>query len=313
MAWRRAFGDSNVMSDVFRRAALRGWPALLAVFALSGARTAYAYDSLFARVPQDHSLGRAIGDYEARAEVQDGFLLGTGRERVSTLPDGKMVIERVRRYTHARRKDTQAVAKLPEPWRVNATYWLEPNLRLIAADTRWNFPKSGDTVFPDYILSEHHDWLFKKDRTLLRATEQGRRLQLQVFLQGKEVESKIYDYPEKAAPIEVLGLYLAVAVQRGIDKFEFDLIVPGGTVHGVRSQIHHTRDVRRFSKGYRVPKDRLQAKEPLAVVDMHLASPIKYLFFPHHFYMAFSTTQPSKLMMMWGGDPERTIQVFRVD
>jgi hypothetical protein len=71
--------------------------------------------------------------------------------------------------------------------------------------------------------------------------------------------------------------------------------------------------VRRLSEGYPVPKDRQLAKEQLAVVDMRLASPIKYLFFPHHFYMAFSAAQPSKLMMMWGGDPEATLQAFRVD
>jgi hypothetical protein len=84
-------------------------------------------------------------------------------------------------------------------------------------------------------------------------------------------------------------------------------------VHGVRSTVTLTRDVRKEARGYRVPKDRQLAKEPLAVVDMRLASPFKYLFFPHHFYMAFSAAQPSKLMMMWGGDPEATLQAFRVD
>jgi hypothetical protein len=37
------------------------------------------------------------------------------------------------------------------------------------------------------------------------------------------------------------------------------------------------------------------------------------VFFPHHFYLAFSASEPSKLVMMWGGDPDKNLQAFRID
>lgn len=292
----------------------RLWPAVLAgVLVCGSAGLVHAFDSLFKRVAPDASFNALFAESTSHAEVQDGFLIGTGTEVVKHLPDGKLQIDRARHYTAVRRTDTGAIAKLPEPWDASSSITLEPNLRLIRADTRIKTKRSGDKAFPDYKLSEHHEWVFKADRSLLRAYDGGKRLQMEEYAQGKLVESKNYEYPPNALPLEVVGMYLTVAVQRGIDQFDFDLLVPGGGVHGVRTQIYRTRDVRKFSKGYQVPKEKLVASEPLALVDMRLASPVKYLFFPHHFYMAFSVRDPAKLMMMWGGDPDQNLQAFRTD
>jgi len=272
---------------------------------------AYGFESLFGRIRVDSSLANVFPDSDAVADVQDGFLLGTGSERIRRLPDGRLSIQRTRHYTALRHPDTGAVATLPEPWDVTANLLLTPSLRLIRNDTRFNFRRSGDTVFPDHPLSERHAWLFESDHTLVFAYDQGRRLQQQGWKQGKLVKQENYAYPSQAVPLESVGLYLTVAVQRGVDRFDFDLLGPDGSLHGVRSQIVRTRDLRRFAEGYRVPKERLLAGHPLAVVDMRLASPIKYLFFPHHFYMAYSTEHPDQLIMMWGGDPDTNLQAFR--
>jgi hypothetical protein len=292
----------------------RLWPAVLAGALVCGtAGGVYAFDSLFERVRPDSSFNALFAESTSHADVQDGFLIGTGTEIVKHLPDGKLQVERARHYTSVRRGDTGAVAKLPEPWDATSSLTLEPNLRLIRADTRIKAKRSGDKAFPDYKLSEHHDWVFKSDRSVLRAYDGGKRLQLDESTQGKLTDRKNFEYPPNALLLETVGMYLTVAVQRGIDQFDFDLLVPGGGVHGVRTQIYRTRDVRRFSKGYSVPKEKLVAREPLALVDMRLASPVKYLFFPHHFYMAFSVREPDKLMMMWGGDPDENLQAFRTD
>jgi hypothetical protein len=272
---------------------------------------AYAFESLFVRVRLDPSLAALFPDSEARADVQDGFLIGQGSERIRHLPDGRLLIERRRHYTSVRRTDTHAVAKLPEPWSASASVLVDASLRLIQADTRYDFKRTGDAAFPDYRLSEKHAWLFDNDRSLVRATDHGRRLQLQEIKQGKIIKQSAYDYPPDSAPLELIGLYLSVAVARGIDRFDFDLLVPGGDTHGVRSQITRTRQLARFAQGYKLPGERLQTTEPLAVVDMRLASPIKYLFFPHHFFMAYSVDHPDRLMMMWGGDPDTNLQAFR--
>jgi hypothetical protein len=188
---------------------------------------------------------------------------------------------------------------------------VEPTLRVVRVDTRFDFKASGDTVFRDYKLSDKYSWLFETDHTLLRSIADGRRLQLQSWKQGKGVKQETFDYPAGAAPLDVVGLILALAVQRGVDQFDFDLIAPDGSVHGIAAQITRTRDLRGFAQGYRVPKERLVTRAPVALVDMRLASPIKYLFFPHHFYMAFESERPDQLVMMWGGDPDTNLQAFR--
>jgi hypothetical protein len=211
-----------------------------------------------------------------------------------------------------RRLDTQQVAKLPQPWEASSSLVLEPNLRLVQADTRLTFkPEQGDALFADYKLSEEHKWLFESDHSVLKAVDRGRKLQMQQFRQGKLVKEKTIDYPPDSAPVEIVGLYLSAAVARGVDQFDFQLLVPGDGTHGIRAQVHRTRDVSRFAQGFRLPKARLQVDEPLAVLDMRLASPIKYLFYPHHFFMAFSVAHPEQLMMMWGGNSDTNMQAFR--
>jgi hypothetical protein len=293
-------------------AARRSASALLLMAALSlWAAPGRAFVSLFDRVSDDADLVGLFDAVEARAEVEDGFLIGTGSERVRHLPDGKLEVTRTRHYTRVRHPDKKRIAVLPQPWEATSTLLLEPSLRLLRSDTRLHFDPAADGVFPGTKLSDAHDWLFKLDRTLTRAVEAGRRLEQQTYLNGKVIASERYDYPAKATPLEIVGLYLSIAVARRIEQFDFDLLVPGGSVHGVRAEIHRTRDVRRYAQGYRVPAPRLVSQVPLAVVDMRLASPVKYLFFPHHFFMAYDERTPSQLVMMWGGDPDENLQAFR--
>jgi hypothetical protein len=274
---------------------------------------AAAYDSWFARIRADGTLARLFPASVSRAEVSDGFLLGTGSEIIRPLPGGGLRIERTREYVRVRDTKTRRIAKFPEPWRATSSLTVSPSLRLIAADTQLFFKRSGDTVFPGSRLSERHEWLFDVDRTRITATHDGRRLISESYRGGKRVKSDSYDYPTDAIPIELVGMFLSVAVDRHLDKFDFELLLPGGSTHGVRAETHRTRDLGSFAKGYDVPKSRLIASEPLAVVDLHLASPVKHLFFPHHFYMAFSIREPWKLSMLWGGDPDENLQAFRID
>jgi hypothetical protein len=278
--------------------------------------SARAYDSLFEKLTADkhadQTLAASLADYEAHADVQDGFLIGTAVERLRHQPDGKLVLERTRRYTQIRHPDTHAIAKLPQPWEASATFLLDSSLRVLHGDTRLRFYRSGDTVFPGYKFSDHLDWLFKVDHTQLRAVA-GDKLESQSFQQGKLQSSARYDYPHDVAPLEIVALYLSVAVQRHIEQFDFQLLVSGGDTHGIRAQVHRTRDPARYASAYHLPKARLVASETLAMVDLRLASPVKYLFFPHHFFMAFSEREPAKLMMMWGGAPDDSLQAFRTD
>lgn len=285
-----------------------------AIFALClSASHGRAEPSLLARIGKDPKLAALFPDWNARAEVQDGFLIGTGTERAQRQPDGSLQIVRTRRYTHVRDVDSGRVAALPEAWDARSTLTVTGALRLVAADTRLYFKRSGDAVFKEQKLSEQHDWLFGVDRTLLRASADGRKLTYSSYLANQRKSADTYDYPADATPLEIVGLLLSVAVARQLDAFEFELLVPGGSTHGVRAQTRRTRDLRPFAKGYRVPKSRLRASEPQAVVDLRLASPVKYVFFPHHFYLAFSVAEPWKLTALWGGDPDENLQAFRID
>jgi hypothetical protein len=271
-----------------------------------------AFDSLFSRIKADASLAQIFPDGTARADIQEGMLIGTGSEQLQHRPDGRLNVTRTRHYTSLRRPDTKQVAKLPEPWEASTSMLLEPNLRLVQAETKIRFKQAqGDALFPDYKLSEEHKWLFEADRSVIKAVEGGKKLSMQMYRQGKPVKQSTFDYPADSAPIELVGLLLSAAVARGVDKFDFQLLVPGDGTHGIRAQVHRTRDVAKFAQGYRVPKGRLKTAEALAVLDMRLASPVKYLFYPHHFFMAFSIEHPDRLMMMWGGDADTNLQAFR--
>lgn len=296
------------------RLSARQWVAAGAFFSATvWAAQTQAFTSLFERVHQDATLAASLPDSDARATVEEGFLLGIGTERLRKLPDGNLRIDRTRHYTRIRHPETRRVVDLPQPWDATSVMIIKPSLRLISSDTRFDFKREADGVLGDYKLSEHHTWLFENDRSLVRASRDGKALIRQAFLAGKQVKTERYDYPPHAMPIDIIGLFLAVAVERRVDQFDFELIVPGGDTHGVRAQVHRTRDVRRYARGYRVPSQRLVAQETLALIDMRLASPVKYLFFPHHFYLAFSERQPWKLLMMWGGDPDKNLQAFRIE
>ncbi|HET6339761.1 MAG TPA: hypothetical protein VFG30_41405 [Polyangiales bacterium] len=282
-------------------------------FSVASAGVTHAYDSWFERIRPERPLSRLFPASESRAEVSDGFLLGTGSEIIRPLADGRLQIERTRIYTRVRDTETGRIAPLPEPWRARSVLTVLPSLRLIGVDTQLFFKRSGDTVFQGSRLSERHDWLFKVDRTRIAASADGKRLTLESYQARKRTKSETYDYPADAIPFEVVGMFLSVAVERQLDKFDFELLLPGGSTHGVRAETHRTRDLRHYAEGYRIPKSRLVAREPLALVDLKLASPVKYVFFPHHFYMAFSIGEPWKLTMLWGGDPDENLQAFRID
>lgn len=277
------------------------------------AAQAAAYASWFERIRADGTLAKTFPASESHADVSDGFLLGTGTEIVRPQPDGSLEIDRTRIYTRVRDTESGRIAKFPEPWRVRSVLKVSPALRLVAADTQLFFKASGDTVFPGSKLSERHDWLFEVDRTQTRVSADGRKLTNQTFKGAKRLKSDTYDYPTDAVPIEIVGMFLSVAVQRQLDRFDFELLVPGGSTHGVRAETHRTRDVTSFAKGYRVPKAKLTSADPVALVDMRLASPVKYLFFPHHFYITFAIAEPWKLTMLWGGKPDENLQAFRVE
>jgi hypothetical protein len=292
---------------------LRELACVVPLLMLVSASGAHAYDSWFERIGSDRALLKLFPASESKAEVHDGFLLGTGTETLRPLPDGRLQIERTRVYTRVRDTENGRIATLPEPWRARSVLTVLPSLRLVAADTQLWFKRSGDGVFPGQSLSKKHDWLFEVDRTRMIAAADGRHLTYETYRSGKRLKSERYDYPADAVPFELIGMFLSVAVARHLDRFDFELLVPGGSTHGVRVETHVTRDLRKFAAGYQVPKVRLTTAEPVALLDLHLASPVKYLFFPHHFYMAFSTREPWKLTMLWGGDPDENLQAFRID
>jgi len=291
----------------------RYWAVWVVALSSTWSTPGHAFSSLFESLGHGRSLAALLPEEESHAVVQDGFLFGRALERVTHLPDGRLQIKRLRHYTRIRHPETHVSVALPEPWEFEATLTLLPSLRLAYADTRLRFRRSADNLFPDYKFSERHAWLFAWDRSIVRVSADGTQLEQQTYLNHQALGGRRYDYPANAIPIEVIGPYLSVAARWHVDQFDFDLLLPGGDIHGVRSQIHRTQDPQPFAKDYKIPRQRLHSDQPLAIVDMRLSSPVKYLFFPHHFFMVFSDPEPSKMLMMWGGDPDADLEAFRVD
>jgi hypothetical protein len=121
-----------------------------------------------------------------------------------------------------------------------------------------------------------------------------------------------YAYPPAAVPIEMADMAVSVALSKHARRFELEVLLPDGKRHGVTAEVHRTRDPSGFARGYSVPVAALQRDgNELAVVDMWLTSPFKRLFFPHHYYFVYPSSQPSVLLAAWGGDPDEPLIAVR--
>lgn len=276
--------------------------------------TALAFDDLNTRLPAKGRLGAFFRDGDSRASVKDGPLLGHGRESVRVLPNGRIRLVRRKTYTRIRDPESGKIVKLPEPWHASSTLLLSPQVRLLKATTRLDFKRSIKKVLVDEDAMDQLERLFEWDEAVTTANRAGDQLTRVRKLRGAEVDRESYEYEPDDVPLEIVGMMLSVAVKNRVDRFDFDLLVPGGSTHGVRSRIHHTSNPAPFAKGYKVPaRHRKAGARALAVVEMRLASPIKYLLFPHKFYMVYPTAEPDKLLAFWGGDPEEHMQAFRLE
>lgn len=277
---------------------------------------AAAHDDLVDLLPPHGKWTSGFDGARPTASVRDGFLYGTGRERHSVLPNGRLRIERIKTYTRVQHPETRRLIKLREPWTVRQVLVLSPSLRLLSATTKLDFKKSIDDVLEGYRFSEEHERFFEWDSSSTQAVDGGTRLR-RVQRSGKEViEDETYDYPRDAVPIEIVGVALTAALQNRIDAFEYDLLLPGGSTHGVKVDVVRTRDLRPFAREYRLTGRFAKALQPghmMAVMDMRLASPIKKLVFPHHFYMAYLADRPEQLVAFWGGKPGEHMYAFRTD
>jgi hypothetical protein len=281
----------------------------LALVALCLTATAVqAHDELWTRLPKGQAWTRLFDGDDARARVKDGLLLGTGRERSKLLQDGRLRVERSKVYTRVKHPDSGAVVTLEPPWKVRSVLELSPTMRLLKSETWLDFHPQVDEEIRDEF-----ERFFEWDHARSVVTGGGRELTHVLWKGGEQVERERYDYEPDDVPLEIVGLTIALAVQQGIDRFDFDLLLPGGSTHGVRSRVHRVRTARRFAAGYRVPHEHLTGDGELAVVEMRLSSPVKYLLFPHEFYMVFDAKRPTRLRAMWGGDPDENLQAFRID
>lgn len=287
----------------------RFWLACALALALPSA--ALAFDSFFRHVNGGQELADLFKDSDAYAEVQHGAMLGTGRETWTRLPNGGLRIERSWRYTKVRHPDSGVIGAVPEPWEAYGSLEVSKNLRLVRSDTRLKFNKSADHVLDDYVLSEEYDGLFEWNRATTVASKDGRSLTRTTYLGKEVIDDDTYDYDADAIPLELAGFFLSVAVHRKVDRFDFELLLPGGSQHGVRVEVHRTRDTKKYARDYKLSKRYLDPQIDLAIVDMKLASPIKKILFPYHFYMAFAAEDPARIEMAWGGDPDEPMYAIR--
>lgn len=283
---------------------------LLLALLLCSAR-GLAFESLLQRLPNNGRLSALFLNDEARAVVRDGPLLGQGSEHTEVLPGGVLRVLRSRTYTRAVDPKSGKLVTLPEPWHVRSTITLSPGLRLLGVETTLDLHRSIDRAM-GYPWTEKVAELFSWDRALVRSSPDGKRLTRSLFLHDRATAQMSYDYREDAIPLDIVALVLSVAVSNHVDRFDFQLLLPDGATHGVRSVVHRTRDPRPFERGYRLPAAGVPTGADLAMVDLSLASPIKHLFYPHHFYFVYGTDQPTKLLALWGGDPDEPLMAFRV-
>jgi hypothetical protein len=273
----------------------------------SGAR---AFEALMPRLPDVARRSELFGGRDVRAQVKDGYLIGIGLEHNEVLPDGRLQITRTRTYRSVKHPETGKVYPLSEPWRMHTTLLLSPSLRLIETETRVEFHRSIDKAL-GYPFSKKFEALFAWDRARTVANRRGDKLTRTLTLGKRVVESDTYDYPNDAVPLEIVSTVLSLAVKNHVPSFDFELLLPGGATHGINARVHRTNDLKRYAKGYTVPLARVPQVGELAVIDMNLASPVKRVFFPHHFFLVYASADPADLVALWGGDPEKDLQAVR--
>ena len=299
---------SGSMSAMTRRSVLT---AVLCALALALPAGALAFDDLFRHVGAGTHLAELFKDSDSYAEVRQGVMLGTGHETWTRLPNGGLRIERSWRYTRARHPEDGTIRNVPVPWEAYGSLEVSPSLRLVRSNTRLKFNKSADHILKDFVISDEYSRLFEWDHASTVASKDGRELTRTTWLGKEVIDEDTYDYEPDAIPLELAGFYLSVAVHKKVDKFDFELLLPGGSQHGVRVEVHHTRDTQKYASEYRLSKRYLEPQTDLSIVDMRLASPLKKFLFPYHFYMAYAAEDASRIEMAWGGDPDDPMQAIR--
>lgn len=249
---------------------------------------------------------------EARASVREGLLLGRGYERIEHTPSGGLRVLRTKTYQRIRDPESRRVVELPEAWHVRSLLELSPDLRLRSAETVLSFHRSVDRALGRNASDDELAPLFEWNRILVAANAAGDELHASTKLGKRVIAGEHYDYPRDGVPLEIVDLVMSLAVSRHRDNFEFEFLLPDASAHGVTARVHRVTDPSPFADGYDVPSDRFRdTGREMAVVDMWLSSPIKYLFFPHHFYFMYESARPSELLAVWGGDPDEHLQAFR--
>jgi hypothetical protein len=280
---------------------------LLAVLAIAVPVTVAAHEALVGQLPKRGDFTTMFTAGVAHARVRDGLLIGHGREETQRLPDGRLRFVRFKTYRQVRHPDTRRLVPLSPPWRVRSEIELGPKLRLLRDHTHLELHEPRDEE-----IADHFEALFELTESLTKANAAGTELARVTRKNGRVVERQRYAYPRDAVPIEIVGAVIAFSVASTVERFEFDVLLPGGATHGIEADVHRVRSVAPFVEDYAVPVAELDRQGPLAVVDLRLSSPFKHLFYPHHFYLAFDADEPSRLVAMWGGDPDEDLQAFRV-
>jgi hypothetical protein len=249
---------------------------------------------------------------EATASVHDGPLLGRGYERIEHTPSGGLRVLRTRTYQRLRDPESHRVVELPEAWRMQSRLELTAELRLRSVETVLSFHRSIDRALGRSASRDELAPLFEWDRTRITANAAGDELRATTTLGKRVVLDEQYPYPRDGVPLEIVDIVMSLAVRQHRDDFQFELLLSDATTHGVTAHVHHVKDAAPYARGYDVPRERFRNDgRDLAVVDLWLSSPIKRLFFPHHFYLLYESARPSELLAIWGGDPDEHLQAFR--
>jgi hypothetical protein len=117
------------------RARIAVWATACAWLALWPG-TSRAYETLARQLPKRADRTEWFTPGESFARVQDGLLLGHGREVVSRLPNRGLRLFREKVYRAVRHPDTGALLPLVPEWSVRSTLELTPALRLRYDHTR---------------------------------------------------------------------------------------------------------------------------------------------------------------------------------
>lgn len=269
------------------------------------AGTARAEGPLSAQLPKKTNLAKLIGEHSGKALVKDALLYGSVSAKTTLLKSGGLRLVKKKVYDRVQHPETGKIYKLKDKWTVDYKWEVNSRLRIVSGIVRKKMYRSIEKTLGGFPFFEEYSKYLDWDEWRTTSNKNQTVLSTQKVLGGKVTDSESFEYEPNAVPIPVLELALAAAARHGLTSFDLDVLLPDGSAHGLDVTARSSKNLASVNGEYPFPasvRKMLKLDHPATVFEIRLSSPVKRLFYPHRFYLAYAKSSRN-FLGFWGGKP----------